>query len=137
MSLQIKTKIQQQSQNTKNSQENIQEEILFTTSFSWDLFENETFTFIFETPNNGTLRVGTGWGIYFENGEISRGVLASWESQNMTFSGTLLLKNLSGNTPVFLDLDSASGVLFPYNYYTTTQNIWGTSVVKSFWKVKE
>lgn len=137
MSLQIKTKIQQQSNTSQDMQENIEEEMLFTTNFSGALLKNETLTFTFENLNSGTLRVGTGWGVYFENGGISSGVIASWESQNMTFSGTLLLKNLSGYTPVFLDVDSASGVVFPYNYYKTTQNIWGTSVLKSFWKVEE
>jgi hypothetical protein len=60
MSLQIKTKIQQQSNTSQDTQENIEEEMLFTTNFSGALLKNETFTFTFENPNSGTLRVGTG-----------------------------------------------------------------------------
>lgn len=123
----------------ENIWENENLEMSYFDSFTWWLKQNEELNFSFLSSNTWSINILSWWPLYYKvfSGSLvySSGTILT--NDNIALNWSLYLKNLWWFTKLKIDFSTSSWIVFPYNYYKITKNIWWIDVLKDIWEVKK
>lgn len=121
-----------------NIWENEDLELSYFDNFIWWLKQWEELDFSFLTSNTWSFNISSWWPVYYKvfSGSLVYSSGTIFSSANIILNWDLYLKNLWWFTNFSVDFSSSSWIVFPYNYYKITKNIWWVNILKDAWELK-
>lgn len=114
--------------------ENEYVEYAYLNTYENTLGWQDSKTISFTLDNTGSLDIVSGWPIYykvFSGSTVYNSGLCITNMNNIPIKGNIQLQNLWWLTQFSLELETASGIVFPDNYYKRIKNIGWTDLIQS------